>query len=179
MPRLSFHTALLLAPLAYVIHHGEEHLLFNFREWRLRYFLDNNALPTEAVLAILVGVMLVYILLDAFARNRVSASMAVLFLMSAQVHNAIFHAGGTIVFRDFSPGLITALLLYIPVNVIIMRAALAEKLVSKRMLALLFVLGGVLFWSFEFFGPATLLIATLVPWICIAVSMRGGRPAVA
>jgi hypothetical protein len=42
----------LLAPLAYPIHHGEKHLIFDFRAWRLRYFVDSNALSTEAVLAI-------------------------------------------------------------------------------------------------------------------------------
>jgi hypothetical protein len=71
--RLPFRTSLLLAPLAYAIHHGEEHLIFNFRAWRLRYFADNNALSTEAVLVILVSVSMVYLLLHATIRNRVSA----------------------------------------------------------------------------------------------------------
>lgn len=44
MRDMSFSTALLLAPLAYTLHHFEEHILFNFREWRLLYFPDSNAL---------------------------------------------------------------------------------------------------------------------------------------
>lgn len=71
--RLPFRTSLLLAPLAYAIHHGEEHLIFNFRAWRLRYFADNNVLGTEAVLVILVSVSTVCLLLHATIRNRVSA----------------------------------------------------------------------------------------------------------
>lgn len=94
-----FQISLLLAPLAYAIHHGEEHMLFNFREWRLRYFRDTNALSTEALLVILTGVTLVYILLFFVSRTHVSAWMAILFLMASQVHNAIFHISGTVAFQ--------------------------------------------------------------------------------
>jgi len=166
---------LLLAPLAYAIHHGEEHLIFNFRAWRLRYFADNNVLGTEAVLVILVSVSMVYLLLHATIRNRVSAWMALVFLMATQVHNAIFHLGGTLVFRDFSPGLITAMLLYVPVNVLIMRSALAEGWVSGRTLWILFVAGGALFWGFEIIGPPVLLAGVTATWAWALVSARTER----
>ena len=178
MPRLPFQTALLLAPLAYAIHHGEEHLLFNFREWRLRYFPDNNALSTEAVLVVLSGVTLVYLLLHATLRTRVTASAAILFLMATQVHNALFHLGGTIAFSDFSPGVITALLLYAPVNLLIARSALEEELVTRAQLALLFLAGGALFWAFEFVGPPVLLIATVATWLwAVGSAFRTARRA--
>lgn len=162
--RLPFNTALLLAPLAYAIHHGEEHLAFNFRAWRLKYFPDNNALSTEAVLVVLISVGLIYLLLHATIRTRVSAWVVITFLMATQVHNALFHLGGTLWFSDFSPGLITALTLYLPVNWLIARAALAEGLVTLRQLAVLFVAGGMLFWAFELIGPPVLLVATLATW---------------
>lgn len=178
MPRLPFQTALLLAPLAYAIHHAEEHLLFNFRAWRLRYFPDNNALSTEAVLAVLMGVTLVYLLLHATLRTRVTAFTAILFLMATQVHNALFHLGGTIAFSDFSPGLITAMLLYVPVNLLIARSALQEGLVTKAQLALLFLGGGALFWAFEFVGPPVLLFATVTTWLwAVGSAFRSARGA--
>jgi hypothetical protein len=165
MPRMSFNTALLLAPLAYAIHHAEEHLIFNFRAWRLQYFPDNNALSTEAILAVLVSVGLIYLLLHATIRTRVSAWVVLIFLMATQVHNAIFHLGTTIIFKDFSPGLITALVLYLPVNGLIAWAALKENWVSREQLAAIFVTGGVLFWAFEYVGPLVLLGATLATWL--------------
>ena len=165
MPRMSFNTALLLAPLAYAIHHAEEHLIFNFRAWRLQYFPDNNALSTEAILAVLVSVGLIYLLLHATIRTRVSAWVVLIFLMATQVHNAIFHLGTTIIFKDFSPGLITALVLYLPVNGLIAWVALKEKWVSREQLAAIFVAGGVLFWAFEYVGPLVLLGATLATWL--------------
>jgi hypothetical protein len=174
MPRLPFSSALLLAPLAYAIHHAEEHLVFNFRAWRLKYFPDTNALSTEAVLVILTAVGLVYVLLHATIRTRVSAWVALLFLMATQVHNAFFHIGGTLVFSDFSPGLITAIALYLPVNALIVRVALAEGLVTPRQLGALFVGGGALFWAFEYAGPAILLAAVPVTWVWALASGRRG-----
>ena len=53
-----FNNLIILGPLAYAIHHFEEHIIFNFREWRLRYFLDNNNISTEAVLSILISILL-------------------------------------------------------------------------------------------------------------------------
>lgn len=173
--KLPFQTSLLFAPLAYAIHHGEEHLIFNFRAWRLRYFADNNQLSTEAVLVILLSISMVYILFHATIRNRVSAWMALVFLMATQVHNAIFHLGGTIIFRDFSPGLITALLLYVPVNVLIMRSALDEGLASVKTLWMLFLAGGVLFWGFEIVGPLVLLVGVVTTWAWVLASARTAR----
>lgn len=172
MPRLSFSTALLLAPLAYAIHHTEEHLLFNFRAWRLRYFADNNALSTEAVLVVLITVSLVYLLLQATIKTRVTVWIAITFLMATQVHNALFHLGGTLWFNDFSPGLITALTLYLPVNFVIAKAAIAEGLVNKQQLGITFFTGGFLFWAFELVGPMVLLIATLATWLWALYSAR-------
>jgi hypothetical protein len=175
MSRLPFQTALLLAPLAYAIHHAEEHMLFNFREWRLRYFPDSNALSTEAIFVIITGITLVYILLFATLRTRVAAWGVVLFLMASQVHNVIFHIGGTMAFWDFSPGLITAILLYVPANLLILRAALADDLVTPRQVLALFVGGGLLFWGFEAFGPPVMFAAVMTSWGWAIVDARRPR----
>ena len=176
MPRLPFNTALLMAPLAYAIQHGEEHLLFNFRAWRLRYFADNNALSTEAVLLVLMAVSLVYLLLQATLRTSVTAWVTVMFLSATQVHNAFFHLGGTLWFRDFSPGLITAITLYLPVNYVIFRAALSERLLTRQQLVIAFFAGGLLFWAFELIGPPVLLAGTLATWAWALTTARPSDP---
>ena len=167
MNKITFKICLLFAPLAYAIHHFEEHMIFNFRAWRLLYFADSNPLSTEAVFVILSAITLAYIILHSIVENKASAQSVILFLMATQVNNVIFHAGGTIIFKHFSPGLITAIILYIPTNVIIAYKAFQEGWVTKRSLIVLFLLGGLVFWSFEQFGPGpmvTVLIATYV-WI--------------
>jgi hypothetical protein len=179
MLRLPFQTTLLLAPLAYAIHHFEEHMLFNFREWRLRYFPDSNSLSTEAVFVIITGITLVYILLFTTLRTRVAAWGALLFLMASQVHNVIFHIGGTVVFQDFSPGLVTAILLYIPVNVLVVRAALADGLATTRQMWALFVGGGLLFWGFEVYGPSVMLAAVVASWGWTILDAHNARSATA
>ena len=47
-----FKNLIVLGPLIYALHHFEEHVIFNFRDWRLAYFADNNPIPTEEVLIV-------------------------------------------------------------------------------------------------------------------------------
>jgi hypothetical protein len=173
--RLPFQTALLLAPLAYAIHHSEEHMLFNFREWRLRYFPDSNSLSTEAIFVIVTAITIVYILLFTTLRTRVAAWGALLFLMATQVHNVIFHIGGTVFFWDFSPGLITGILLYIPANALIVRAALADNLATTKQMWVLFVVGGLLFWGFEAYGAIVIFAAVIASWGWVILDARKTR----
>jgi hypothetical protein len=168
LKRLTFGTSLLLAPLAYQIHHYEEHVILNFRAWRLLYFPASNPLPTDAVLAIITALTLIYIIIYMLVKSRASAQVAILLLMATQVHNVIYHAGGTLYFRNFSPGLVTALAVYLPVNIIIANKALQEQLVTWKSLSGLFVLGGVLFWLFEFFGPRPMALFVVFTFICVA-----------
>jgi hypothetical protein len=173
--RISFQTSLLFAPLAYALHHIEEHIFFNFREWRTRYFPDNNQIPTEAVVCLLMAVTLVYLILHSIRQSRASVLSILIFLMATQVHNLLFHLGGTIVFRDFSPGTITAVLLYLPVNLVILRKASEEGWINWKSGVILFLLGGAMFWPAEAFGPPVFIFAVLCTWIWVGVSGAGGQ----
>ena len=168
MNKITFKISLLFAPIAYAFHHFEEHIIFNFREWRLLYFSDNNPLSTEVMFVILSAIMMIYIILHFIIENKASAQLVILFLMGTQVNNMIFHTGGTIVFQDFSPGLITAILLYIPVNIIIAQKALQEGWISKRSLTLLFLLGGIIFWSFVKLGLLLMVTMLFTSYLWIA-----------
>ena len=168
MNKITFKISLLFAPLAYAFHHYEESIIFNFRAWRSLYFPDNKLPSTELMLIILMVISLVYIILHFIIENKATAQSVIIFLMATQVNNMIFHTGGTIVFQDFSPGLITAILLYIPVNIIIAQKALQEGWISKRSLTVLFLLGGLLFWLFEQFGPFPMVIVLLTSYLWIA-----------
>ena len=147
----------------YVIHHFEEHIIFDFREWRLSYFLDNNSLSTEEVLLRLLAVLLIMIFLHSIKRNKPSAHIILFFLMTTQVVNAFFHVFFSFYFYDFSPGVITGVLLYLPVNYLIFKAALNEGLVgSFRDIGYMFLLGAGTFALFELIGPQVMLIAFLL-----------------
>ena len=168
MNKITFKISLLFAPLAYAFHHCEESIIFNFRAWRSLYFPDNKLPSTELMLVILMVIMFVYIILHFIVENRASSQSIILFLMASQLNNVIFHASGTIVFQDFSPGLITAILLYVPVNIIILQKALQEEWISKRSLIVLFLLGGVLHVSFIKFGLFLIVTMLLISYLWIA-----------
>ena len=158
-----FRNLIILGPLAYVLHHFEEHIIFNFREWRLTYFLDNNSLSTEEVLLRLLAVMLVFIFLHSIKRNKGSAHILLYFLMTTQVVNAFFHVFFSLYFLDFSPGIITGVLLYLPVNYLIFRSALSEGyLTSAREIGYIFILGSTTFALFEYFGPMIMQITVFL-----------------
>ena len=158
-----FKNLIVLGPLIYAIHHFEEHVIFNFREWRLSYFSDNNSITTEAILIILISQLLIFIFLHLIKNNRGSAHIVLFFLMTTQVINAFFHVFFSFYFNDFSPGAITAVLLYLPVNYFIIRAALREGYIKSYVeLLILFLSGIATFTLFEMIGPQVLGYALIL-----------------
>ena len=168
-----FKNLIILGPLIYVIHHFEEHIIFNFREWRISYFLDNNPLSTEEVLIRLLAVMLIMIFLYSIKRNKPSAHIILFFLMTTQIVNAFFHVFFSFYFWDFSPGAITGVLLYLPINYFIFRAALKEDLIGgKKEIGYLFILGACTFTLFELIGPQVMLSALILSVIYYLIARK-------
>ena len=162
-----------MSPLAYVLHHFEEHIIFNFREWRLTYFLDNNPLSTEEVLLRLLAVLLAFIFVHSVRKNKGSAHVLLFFLMTTQVVNAFFHIFFSLYFLDFSPGAITGTLLYFPVNYFIFKAALNEGYVNNiKEISYFFVLGATSFTLFEFVGPVVMQITLLISVVYYFISSK-------
>ena len=168
-----FRNLIILSPLSYVIHHYEEHIIFNFREWRLSYFLDNNPLSTEEVLIRLLAVMLIIIFLHFIKRDKPSAHIILFFLMTTQIVNAFFHVFFSFYFLDFSPGAITGVLLYLPINYFIFKSALKEGLIgSKKEIGYLFILGACTFTLFELIGPQVMLSALILSVIYYLIASK-------
>ena len=167
-----FKNLIVLGPLIYAIHHFEEHMIFNFREWRLSYFPDSNPISTEEVLIRLISLLLIVVFIHLIKNNRGSAHIVLLFLMTTQVVNAFFHIFFSFYFYDFSPGAITAVLLYLPVNYFIIRAAFRESFIkSYQELFLLFVAGITNFTLFELIGPDVMVYtALLMPFYYIIIN---------
>ena len=149
-----FKNLIVLGPLIYAIHHFEEHIIFNFREWRLSYFPDNNPSSTEEILIRLISLLLIVVFVHLIKNNKGSAHLVLFFLMTTQVVNALFHIFFSFYYYDFSPGAITATLLYLPINFLIIRAAFEENFLKSYLeLFMLFVMGMTTFTLFELIGP--------------------------
>ena len=112
---LLFRQLIILSPLVYLIHHFEEHIFFNFRDWRLTYFLDNNPYTSEEMLIRLAVFMLALIFFHQIKQNRASALLVLYFVMTTQVVNAIFHVFFCFLFVVFCCGAIRGVLLFLAV----------------------------------------------------------------
>ena len=172
-----FRNLIILAPLIFALHHFEEHIVFNFREWRLKYFLDNNALSTEEILIRLISLLLILVIVHIIKKNRGSAHVVMFFLMTTQVVNAFFHIFFSLYFLDFSPGAITAVLLYLPVNYLIFRAAFLEGYLRSISEFLLIFFAAILTFSlFELIGPIVIIYSiTFMPLYYIFVNKTSVR----
>ena len=156
-----FNNLIVLGPLLYAIHHFEEHVVFNFIEWKLKYFNHSAAaLSTEAILSILVCVIVVFIFLHLVKNNRASAYVILYILFAIQIINAFFHIFFSLYFNDFSPGAITSVLIYLPGNFLIVRAAFQEGyLNSYSEYGLIALLGTATFVLFEIYGPLVIVLS--------------------
>ena len=149
--------ALLFAPLAYCIHQIEESA-GAFRTWRLRHFPNNNSLPVEYVFVILTALTLFLIITFSIRKSKPTAQFVILFLMATQVHNALYHVGAGIYFADYSPGTITALLVYLPINFFTVTKGISEGWLTRSTVLVIFILAGIMFWAFELIGPALIAL---------------------
>ncbi|MDB9986216.1 HXXEE domain-containing protein [Pelagibacterales bacterium] len=158
-----FKNLIVLGPLIYAIHHFEEHIIFNFIEWKLQYFQHSAAaLSTEAILSILTCILVIFALLHLVKNNRSSAHVILFMLFATQVINAFYHIFFSFYFSDFSPGTVTAVILYLPVNFLIMQAAFKEGyLKSYFEYGCIAFLGTTTFILFEIFGPGIIGLAII------------------
>ncbi|HYG87271.1 MAG TPA: HXXEE domain-containing protein [Azospirillum sp.] len=142
MPRLRFHRLIWLMPAAFAPHIVEEYGT-GFPDWVTHTlggamtggaFLMNNAV----FMAILVG-------LTAWAALRPSPLSAFVLLSWASGNlfwNFVFHLATTVLYDRFSPGLITAVLLYFPISLAVGWAALSERVLSRVAFAGAVSIGG-------------------------------------
>ena len=158
-----FKNLIVLGPLLYAIHHFEEHVVFNFIEWKLKYFNHSAAaLSTEAILSILVCVIVGFVFLHLVKTNKASAYIVLYILFAIQIINAIFHIFFSLFFNDFSPGAITAVLVYLPGNYLIVRAAFREGyLKSYSEYGFIALLGTTTFVLFEIYGPLVIVLSII------------------
>lgn len=136
---MTFSKFVLLAPAAYLLHILEE--APGFVVWtRLYPTLFSNTLSTTVFVvtnAVYMSLVVVSVLLCA-RRAAVTLGLAVIaFLFS----NAVFHIGFTILSGIYSPGTVTAVVLYVPLSFAAFYAASREGLLSIRRVLVALLLG--------------------------------------
>ena len=166
---LPLQTALLLAPIAYCAHQIEESA-GGFRVWRGRHFPANNPLPGQHVFAILTALGLLSILWFTVRRSKPTAAFALLFFLTIQLHNVVYHVGAGVYFADYSPGTVTAVALYLPINLFLIWQAIREQWVTATGAGALLMVSGGLYWAFELMGPLVIAVGFGAGVMAVAVA---------
>lgn len=140
--RLSYRQAIWLAPLAYAVHIVEE--AQQFPTWASTHFaagfttaqfVKNNLIVMAALIALTLLVTL--------HPRRWTALLHFFQLSAGLFHNAFFHMGATAYLGVYSPGLLSAILLYLPVCYHITKLGHRQGLLPNIPALAVFVLAGI------------------------------------
>jgi len=136
---VTFRRLVLLAPAAFLLHIGEE--APRFVAWTRLYpswFSPTLSDTVFAVTNIVYMLLVIVAVLLCALRSAVTLGLAVIAFLFA---NALFHIGFTIVSGVYSPGTVTAILLYVPLTMGSLYCAQREGLLNNRRVALAALLG--------------------------------------
>ncbi|BBY32867.1 hypothetical protein BST33_05115 [Mycolicibacter minnesotensis] len=142
-----FRNVIWLMPAAYLLHIAEEYL-GGFPAWvthDVHGRFDNVAFAFNnlAFMAILVTLVSVN-----YRRRALVRSVALVVFASANLFwDALFHLGMTPILNRYSPGLITAMLLYYPICLLIGTVIIKEKVLTGRQFTLALT-GGLAVFAF-------------------------------
>lgn len=129
-------------PVVFILHVAEEAPSFVpwFNSLVARHISQRSFLAVNVVGLVIT---LVVAFLVATARDRVSVLVGIAWVGFLMLANGIFHVVATVVHGRYCPGVVTALLLYLPLSLLVMRAAAREVALSPWAVLAVAVLGGV------------------------------------
>jgi hypothetical protein len=133
---------LLFAPLIFICHFLEESPTFVlwFNEHVSRGI--TSGLFWRVNITALV-ITLVVVALEWFSRSGLSAVLAIAWLSFLMFANSLFHMAGAMVDRQYVPGLITAVVLYLPYYAFFIRAVLKTRQIGVVTMLVVSVLSSV------------------------------------
>lgn len=140
LPSRPFHGLLLAAPLIFVAHVVEE--APGFVAW-VNAHIDRD-ITQEMFWTVNVtglGITLLVVLFEWVSRSKASAIVALAWLGLIMVGNAVLHTTGALVDRAYAPGVITALLLYVPFSAWVIARAVQTRRLSASAATVAVVIG--------------------------------------
>ena len=143
LSRLSFREAVWLFPFAFTLHVLEE--LPQFTAWAQRY-ASPSFTRVDYLGVHLAGIALAFIAAAViwYFPTRIVLFVFFTFIFTPGIFfNTLFHAGATAYFGTYCPGLLTALVLYLPLYGFISTLAYRDGLLSNRLGLLSFVIAGI------------------------------------
>ena len=142
-PRLMFRSAVWLVPACFALHVLEESN--GFTGWAQRHgrpdYSSADFVQINAAGLLLTGAATLAV--TRWRGRRLFAAYYALILTQQALFNPVFHVGSTVVYRDWSPGTATAVLLFLPLWWHLTRLALRDGSLDSRGVALAIGAGGV------------------------------------
>lgn len=146
---MEYRRALWLGPLVLVIHNFEEYLTmpaFNTRHSQdLPAFVRNIAAMSSDQFSIALIIVTMLAILFTFLGGISEANKPGMFLaittQAALLINGAQHIIGSIWLRTYTPGVLTSLILYLPLLSYLILRALKEGYISKKLLTYSFIWG--------------------------------------
>ena len=136
---MSFLTAIWLLPVALLLHEAEE---WNILRWEQRNFVNLPAKTNVSVRAFLVVFTLfgfLWTALAALPSNPTIAAFVLLPFAAGAFLNALQHLFYTMYFRQYAPGGITSVVLYLPIVGYLTGRAIQENLVPVAYVVVLVI----------------------------------------
>ena len=144
----TFRQAVWLFPPAFILHVVEEWP--QFTRWAQIHASeqftrrDYNAIHVAGIFASVLGATLVWL----FPNPAVVLLFFTFLLAPSVVFNALFHAGASLLTRTYCPGVVTAVLIYLPLFILLIEHVYAERLLTPFALAASLLVAG-LFHTWE------------------------------
>ena len=174
---LTYRKALWLTPLAFLIHLIEE-IVFEMWEWESKFLGQDNFTRDEFLTFnfILMVLYFLFISLHHFWSNRPTALFVLIGILTLQFQNATYHLIFTINTGAYSPGLISGLMVYIPLNCVFIYLAYREKYINKISGVGVFLTAGLIYWIYHFTGELIIVLyCILSALILIVYYVKGVR----
>ena len=128
----NFYRLIWLMPLAFACHIGEEYI-GGFPAWVTNTVGGSMSAPIFLVNnAGFMAVLLALTAWSAIARTTLANAVLIAWASANLFWDFLFHLGTVPLFDRYSPGLVTATLLYFPISVVVAAAALAQRALSPR-----------------------------------------------
>ncbi len=146
-----FRRVVWVAPIAYAVHILEE--FWRFPLWVNSHFTPGYTTATFVIANAIIMVALVGLTATVSVLRANAADFLYFCWLSGQLfHNALFHLGTTAYFGVYSPGLLSAILLYLPVSYYIARAAHRENRIGNTGGFAALAVGAAGMFSLAYFG---------------------------
>ena len=136
----SLRVLLLAAPPIFVVHFLEE--APGFVEWFNAHVARGITMPLFwSVNYTALAITVLVVAIEWWSASAVSAALVVAWLSCLMLANALFHVAGAVVDRAYMPGVITALVLYLPYYALVVRRVVGDRRLPSRSVAVAALLG--------------------------------------